>query len=163
MRISYKAEKKQEGIIRPSVCQGHCVPLKRKPLTGFGLMIEGTQGIVGTECSANPHHKKRPALASLFVLRDATSRKVYCFNPLRPQAGTRGVASRFTIEGHPASGTRPPPGHPPANRPPGINKQGDHKNRPAHAILRNGQGPCVHQNISLYSLITKTSGAGQSP
>ena len=45
-----------------------------------------------------PPLKKRPVPASLFVIRDATSRKVFTFNPLWPQVGTRGVASRFTIE-----------------------------------------------------------------
>ena len=45
-----------------------------------------------------PPTKKRPAYASLFVSRDATSRMVFNFNPLWPQAGTRGVASRFTVE-----------------------------------------------------------------
>jgi len=43
--------------------------------------------------------KKRPAEASLFANRDATSREVLTINPLGPQAGTRGVASRFTTEG----------------------------------------------------------------
>jgi len=48
-----------------------------------------------TPSSTTPS-KKRPALASLFVSRDATSREVFNFNPLWLQAGTRGVASRFT-------------------------------------------------------------------
>lgn len=34
----------------------------------------------------------------VLVSRDATSQQVYSYIALRPQAGTRGVASRFTID-----------------------------------------------------------------
>ena len=41
---------------------------------------------------------KRPASASLFVHRDATSRRVFIYKQLWTQVRVRGVASRFTSE-----------------------------------------------------------------
>ena len=51
MRISHGKKKKQESIIRPSVCQGRCAPLTRRPLTDIGLMIEAAKRMTAQNAS----------------------------------------------------------------------------------------------------------------
>jgi hypothetical protein len=100
MRIPYSNKEKQEvSFVLPPV-KGTHVPLTRRPLTDLGLMIKTVKRMTARSASPSSTIKEETSFCQSLCKPGCNLPESIHFQPTMASDGTRGVASRFTVEGY---------------------------------------------------------------